>query len=342
MKGKRTLFNLIFLVLCFAATIYYVFHDQNFEDLMSYLSSAHWSYWVGGVALVVAFILSESAIIFYMLKSLKQEVRLAHCCLYSFVGFFFSLITPSASGGQPAQVVFMKKDNIPIHVSTMVLLIVTIAYKLVLVIFGLGVLFVKPPHIMLFLTPVLPWIYLGIFLNVICVSVMLALVFCPEMTRRLVMACFRLVNRLFHSPKVASFEARIEKSMDGYKDASEYFRDNTKVIINVILITVLQRCFLFFITYLVFLSFGLIHVDMSQVVVLQAMISVAVDMLPMPGGMGISEHLFERIFIMISGANLTTPILIVSRGISYYTQLIISAIFTALAYLVVFKKEKEQ
>ncbi|MGF6375269.1 uncharacterized protein (TIRG00374 family) [Clostridiales Family XIII bacterium PM5-7] len=340
MSNKRTLFNLIFLMVCFVATLYYVFHDQNFEELMGYLSCARWSYWLFGVFLVIAFILSESVIIYYMMNSLKQKVKLSHCCLYSFVGFFFSLITPSASGGQPAQIVFMKKDNIPIHVSTLVLLIVTIAYKLVLVIFGLGVLFVKPTTIMLVLTPVLPWVYLGLALNVICVGAMLALVFCPELTRKMVMGCFNLVNKLIHSQRVASFEARIEKSMDGYRNVSEYFQTNVKVILNVIWITILQRCAIFFVTYLVFISFGLIRVDVRQVVVLQAMISVAVDMLPMPGGMGISEHLFEEIFVAISGADLTVPIMIVSRGISYYTQLVISAIFTALAYLVVFKKEK--
>jgi hypothetical protein len=30
---------------------------------------------------------------------------------YSFIGFFFSGITPSASGGQPAQIYYMNKDN---------------------------------------------------------------------------------------------------------------------------------------------------------------------------------------------------------------------------------------
>ena len=62
------------------------------------------------------------------------------------------------------------------------------------------------------------------------------------------------------------------------------------------------------------------------------MISVAVDMLPLPGGMGISEKLFLSIFTPILGT-MTLPVMIVSRGLSYYTQLILSAIFTVVAFL---------
>ena len=73
-------------------------------------------------------------------------------------------------------------------------------------------------------------------------------------------------------------------------------------MLNVLLITIVQRCCLFYITYLVLLSFGIDQLGMVDVVVLQAMISLAVDMLPLPGGMGISEHLFQIIFLPICGA----------------------------------------
>jgi len=65
------------------------------------------------------------------------------------------------------------------------------------------------------------------------------------------------------------------------------------------------------------------------------MISVSVDMLPLPGGMGISEKLFLSIFQPVCGKNFVLPVMVVSRGISYYTQLIISAIMTGVAYFTI-------
>lgn len=55
------------------------------------------------------------------------------------------------------------------------------------------------------------------------------------------------------------------------------------------------------------------------------MISVSVDMLPLPGGMGISEKLFSMIFEPVFGSALLIPGMILSRGLGYYTELLISA-----------------
>ena len=103
MKNKKNIFNALFLFLVFGLTMYYVFHGEDMDALLGYLGQAKVSFWFVGVVLVVIFILSESVIIYYMMKSVGQPVILTHCFLYSFVGFFFSAITPSATGGQPAQ-----------------------------------------------------------------------------------------------------------------------------------------------------------------------------------------------------------------------------------------------
>ncbi len=340
MKIKKIVFNVIFLAVCFILTMYYVLHGQDFQRLFIYMKEANSLYWIIGVLLVILFILNESVIIFYMMKSLNQKIRISHCFLYSFVGFFFSLVTPSATGGQPAQVLFMKKDNIPIHISTMVLLIVTTAYKLVLILFGLYVVLIRPAKAMEYLEPAMIWIYIGVFLNVVCVGVMLSLIFKPDLLQKFVMGFFKGIKRFVQSESISRIQTRLGLAMDEYRAASAYLRTHKKIISNVVLLTVIQRCFFFIITYFVLVSFGLRTVGFWTVLILQAMISVAVDMLPLPGGMGISEHLFQIIFSPICGELLTVPVMLVSRGLGYYTQLIISASLTIVAYFIIFRGRK--
>ena len=55
----------------------------------------------------------------------------------------------------------------------------------------------------------------------------------------------------------------------------------------------------FSITYLVYRAMGLSALGFIDVVALQSVISISVDMLPLPGGMGISEGLFLNIFFSI-------------------------------------------
>jgi hypothetical protein len=341
MKNKKTVFNLLFLIIVFGLTLYYVFHGEDMGALTEYISRSDVRFWIAGIALVVLFILSESVIIYYMMHSVGQPVILTHCFLYSFVGFFFSAITPSATGGQPAQLYFMKKDDLSISVSTLILMVVTITYKAVLVVLGLAVMIFRPRAVMQYLQPVIGWCYLGVVLNVLCVTFMMILVFHETLAENIVVACIRFFCRFIHTKKEEEWIEKIRHSMEKYRSVADYLRKNKRVIVNVFAITCVQRFLWFFITYMIYCSFSLKGVSAPVVTTLQGMISVSVDMLPLPGGMGISENLFLSIFKPICGEKLVLPVMIVSRGISYYAQLIISAVMTGIAYFTIGGEKKK-
>jgi len=269
-----------------------------------------------------------------MMHTIGQKVKLSHCILYSFVGFFFSCITPSATGGQPAQIYFMKKDKIPLTLSTLILMIVTITYKMVLIMIGAVVLILRPGKIIGFLEPVLGLCYLGFFINVIFVGFMLILVFHPSLAKNILVSLVETLGKLHIVRKKERYMAKIEKAMEQYKDVAFYFRTHKIVMCNVLCITIIQRMLIFYVTYLTYRSFGLSGTNFFIIVILQGMISVAVDMLPLPGGMGISEKMFLSIFTPVFGS-MTLPAMIVSRGLSFYTELILSAIFTVVAFLAI-------
>ncbi len=77
------------------------------------------------------------------LKALNEKSTFIKNLKYALIGFFFSSITPAASGGQPMQVYYMYKDKISVANSTLALLIslssmqiITIGFALVSVIFN--------------------------------------------------------------------------------------------------------------------------------------------------------------------------------------------------------------
>ena len=79
----------------------------------------------------------EGYMIWRLLRLSGNDVTLPGCIRYSFVGYFYSGITPSATGGQPAQLYEMCKDGNNASDSTVVLMVVALFYKLVLVVIGL-------------------------------------------------------------------------------------------------------------------------------------------------------------------------------------------------------------
>lgn len=339
---KKIIGNAIFVAVVFALTIYGVFHGEDLGAMMDAIREADMRWLIPGIALVVFFIWGESIILWYMMTSYGIRLKKRICFLFSSVGFFFSCITPSATGGQPMQIYFMKKEKVPIPVATVILMVVTITYKLVLVAIGLGILCFGQGFLHHYLEGVLPVFYLGVFLNVFCVTFMTVLVFCPDLTELILMKGMRWLEKLRFLRHREERGRKLRDSMQIYRDTASYLKKHMRVILLVILITFVQRFALFGVTWMVYLAFGLKGIPVWDVVFLQAVISVSVDMLPLPGGMGISEALFLNLFEPVFGGELL-PAMVLSRGLGYYSQLLISALFTIAALLYyTFRREKRQ
>lgn len=340
----KKVFNLLFLVAVFGLTIWSVFNGVDLEQLVGYLKTAKLSYIFVGVFCVLLYVLGESVIIYYLMRTLNTKVSFSHCCMFSFTGFFYSCITPGAGGGQPMQILAMRKDRIPVAVSSVVLAIVTLTFKMVLVLFGVLILIIRPESMMVYLRPVEFWLYVGLGLNIIWIIGLLLLIFNPALVRKLAYGIFNILKKLHLIRNPERMPRRIENAVAQYQGTSDFFKTHKSVIFNVLVLTFVQRCILFFVTWLTYCSFGLNGADgasMPLVVSLQAMIAVAADMLPLPGGMGACETLFMEIFQPIFGENLVLPGMVISRGVSYYTQLLICGIMTVVASFVIRdKKEK--
>ena len=334
---KKIIFNGVFLAVVFALTIYGVFHGEDLSSMMDAIHRADKRWLVPGIALVAFFIWGESIIIWYMMRSSGICLKKRTCFLFSSVGFFFSCITPSASGGQPMQIYYMKKEKISIPVSTVILMIVTITYKLVLVVIGVGIAIFGRGFLHKYLEGILPVFYLGLMLNIFCVTFMTILVFHPLLAKAILMKGMKLLERFHLMRKKEGRLKKLEASMDTYRNTAAYLKNNPLVIVKVIEITFIQRMALFAVTWFVYQAFGLHGTGFWEILFLQAVISVSVDMLPLPGGMGISETLFLNIFSPVFGG-LLLPGMVLSRGLGYYGELLISAVFTVVAQLTIGKK----
>lgn len=328
---KKIIFNGVFLAVVFALTIYGVFHGEDLSSMMDAIHRADKRWLLPGIALVAFFIWGESIIIWYMMRSSGIHLKKRTCFLFSSVGFFFSCITPSATGGQPAQIYYMKKEKIPIPVSTLVLMIVTITYKMVLVVIGLGLMIFGRGFIRTHMYDIRHIFYLGTGLNVFCVASMLLLVFHPVLARSILVKGMELLEKMHLMRHKSTRIEKLNASMDQYHATAVYLKDHMMVLVNVFAITLFQRFALFTATWFVYKAFGLSGTNAFVIILLQSVISVSVDMLPLPGGMGISEKLFSMIFEPVFGSALLIPGMILSRGLGYYTELLISAIFTIVA-----------
>ncbi len=341
-KYRKHIINAIFLIVLFGITVYVIFKDQEIDTIFRYIKLANPIYLILGFIMMLVFVCSESVIINYLMNTLSYKVGILSCIKYSFIGFFVSAITPSASGGQPAQMYYMKNDGISIARSSIVMMIVTIAYKAVLLILGLFMFATEFDFVLHYMKGIEFVLILGIVVNIIIVLFLFFVISNQTFAKKVLVAPIVFLGRHKIIRNYCELSNNVLKGIKKYESSAEYLKTHRIVFLNTFIITIFQRLCLFFVTYLVYRSFGLSGTSAYKIVTLQTMIALSVDILPLPGGLGASESIFIILFTNIFTSQLVLPGLLLSRGITHYALIILGAIVTAYAQFTMKKHQKIQ
>ena len=137
MKDRKKIVEAVFFVTVTVLALSVLFRGQNWHSLFLLVRKSNPVCLLFAVFLGLLFVCMEGYMIWRLLRLSGNDATLPGCIRYSFVGYFYSGITPSATGGQPAQLYEMCKDGNNASDSTVVLMVVALFYKLVLVVIGL-------------------------------------------------------------------------------------------------------------------------------------------------------------------------------------------------------------
>lgn len=327
-KSKKILSIVLFLGLC-ALTFYAVFKEQDFGELLLAVKDMKKGYLLSAVLTAIFFVSAEGIIIWYLLRAFGEKIHFRSCIKYAFLGFFYSGITPSASGGQPMQLYYMKKDGHSFANSTVVLMSAAAAYKFVLVAMGIGISIFWWGGLKGYLGGYLPIYFLGLFLNAVLVAVLLAIMLNGSGVEKFLCKAERFLVKLHLLRPSEKREAAIHNVVEEYRSTVQFLKTHGRAIGFLMGVTVIQRCSVFAVTYFVYRGMGLNGTGAFAIMALQAVVYIAVDMLPLPGSQGITELMYAAVFRNIFTGSSLTVSLCVSRGANFYLPLIIGAL-TAL------------
>lgn len=306
-------------------SFYTVFRGQDVEQVINALRGLSLPALWTALLTALFFVSAEGVMICYLLRSMNGKSSLLRCISYSFIGFFYSGITPSATGGQPMQLYYMCKDKNSMSESSVVLMTVALIYKFVLVLIGIAMLVFWHRPLKLYLREFYPLYLLGLALNLALVLILLAVMLAPNGIKNIVIHAERLFVKIKILKASDMRIEKIESFVNGYQSAVRFLLENKRKVFNVCLFTLLQRCSVFILTWIVYCGFGLEGADAITVALLQASVYIAVDMLPVPGAQGITELMYRHIYSPIFTGGYLMPSLYVTRGISFYFLLLVGA-----------------
>lgn len=332
MDAKKRALQIALFLGIMLLTFYALFSGRDLAEIGRAVMRMSPVWLIPAVGLAVFYVCAEGYMIWYLLRSMKankdkdRSSSLFRCIQYSFIGFFYSGITPSATGGQPVQLYYMNKDGNRGSDSTVVLMTVAVVYKFVLVVMGFGILLFWFRPLRGELGKYFPLYLLGLALNVILVIVILGVMLLPQVMLKGALFFEGLFIRMKIWKPSEKREEKIRTFIDSYQNAVAWLKAHKKKVAYVVLVTFLQRISVFVLTYMVYLGFGLEGSGAMRVILLQASVYIAVDMLPLPGAQGITELMYQAVFAHVFTGAYLIPSMLVSRGINFYFLLVMSLV----------------
>lgn len=330
-KNKKYCLNVLFMVVLLAAVIYVLLKDNDLNDILNAMRNAEKTDIVLSMIASLVYVVMEGVSMQIILYSLNFKKRGLKCIKYSFIGFFFNAITPSASGGQPMQVYYMHEEGINAGASSVTLLFWTIIYKVVLVVFEIYVFLFHFQFAIKYLGGYM-WLFIvGMAVNIISIVLYSIIVFSETGAKKI--AYFG--TWILHKLKIVRHKEKVEKKLDNllesYKEGAEYVRTHGKVAVVVFFTTCVQRIAYFAVTWFVYKALGGSGFSALEIIMLQSFVSVCIDILPFPGGVGANEGFFVALFMPVMGHSMAVSAMLLSRGSSFYLLVVASAIVSMFA-----------
>ena len=334
-SARKQILNIGFVVLILVVTFIFLFNSlSDFNDPGSYkefLRTTRWWMLPLGLVFLVLSVLCEARNLGMILKLIGHRKTVKECTVYASSDLYFSAITPSATGGQPAAAYYMTKDGVPLSQSSAILVLNVSIYTLGLLVIGLLALFIRPDFYTGFDGKERLCFWLGLGFHGLLILACLLFMF----SKRTVLLVGTLVIRLLSAlhifkdrdAKLAAYRA----SIANYRACVQIIRENPAIIFRLLFYSVMQRVLLMPITYLTFLACG-IEVGFVDTMVMQAYCTVGASAIPLPGAVGISETLFVDMFSAFPAftgqTSLLMYVMILSRSVSGYLAIVFCGYIT--------------
>lgn len=324
MDKKKVIWCVIFVLLA-VLTIYAITSQSDnfsFSGFVSYIGDANFWWITAAFLCMICYITLEGLSIRYITSFLGYKKSIRRSFVYSSANLYFSAITPSATGGQPASAYFMIKDGISASVTAMALLINITMYTVSIIVLCAICILIKPGVFMGYNNFSKLLIIIGFLIQSACVAVFLMLVYTEQVLYRIVDGLLHFLARLHLVKNVEKKQGRLKSLAAEYKTCCQSVKGHADVVVKVFLFNIFQRFIQACITLCVYIGVGGDIKNSATVIVTQALVLLGSNAVPIPGAIGVADYLFIDGFAALYSGDIIS-IELLSRGISFYSCMIL-------------------
>ena len=339
---KKILWAVITLCLS-VLTIIALFYNGglSLSELWQDIRESSFGWLVASSFCMLGFIFFEGRSLVLILRTLGYPARKRRGFLYASADIYFSSITPSATGGQPASAYFMHKDGISGSAVVVSLILNLTMYTLAIVSLGLLSIVFFPGIFLEFNLTCKLMILVGVF-----AMVLLAMLFVILLKRRSFLLgmgdiIISVLNKFRCRAVARKVRAKLDEVIEKYNECVELLSGRKRLLFRTYLLNLLQRTLHILVTVFCYYAMHGRIEDGLKVFAIQTYVVLGSNFIPVPGAVGISEYIMYHGYVMLLDDESSYALALLSRGISFYTCCAISIVTVLLGYIMLrFRKNK--
>lgn len=244
--------------------------------------------------------------------------------IFSASDIFFSAITPSATGGQPAALILMMKYGTPAAVSAIALLLNLVMYTVAILLISAVCCLVYPGILLrMSLVPKL-FIAFGVIVQIAFIALFLMCIFNDRLILKVCRWGLKLLCRLHIYRNYDEQYEKLLAMIKQYKECGALLRRETGLLIKVFLCNLAQRLSVILVSVCVFLAVGGKAGCAFKAFSVQALAVLGSNAVPVPGAVGIADYILLSGFKQLVRDPVSIELL--SRGVSFYSTILFCGI----------------
>ena len=313
--------------------------DYSLEDLKKYISEANPFWLCMAVICALLYIFFEGYAIIRILKAFGYVRPIRKGIVYSAADIYFSAITPSATGGQPASAFFMVYDGVPAGVSAVALMVNIVMYTASIMSIGIVALIISPEVFADFAGFSKFLIIIGyVILGGLVLSVIVLLKE-EKWVHSICSFVLRLLSKIRIIKSRERFEKKLDKIIADYKNCSELIDGQRRMLFECFIYNFLQRSLQICVSVMIYLADGGPFENAHSIWSTHAFTVIGSNCVPVPGAMGVIDYLLLDGMGNLMSAEDATSLELTSRTISFYFCILLCLVIVGLGYLSVKRHE---
>jgi len=341
MKKKRPyLFSFIYMGVTIVAIIVILLFATDLDEIGQALEGFNIWWLFACVAALLLYWLADAMLLHDITHYMYQKVSFGQSLKVGLIGLYYCALTPSSTGGQPMQVVYMRRNNIPVGTATSIVSIKFVIYELSLCTLYIAGMCLRGSYFYTYHNEAFWLAVLGFAINLAAVVVIILALVNQKLVLKIGCAVISLLARLKIVKKKEQTIENFEHTIEDYHEAATYIARHKMRAFGSFWISVLNLSFLFVIPYLIYLSFGFSANNVLDIFTMEAMLFLAVSFFPLPGAAGASEGGFLLFFGPFFGA-VTGVAMLIWRFLTYYMMLIVGSLLVVFDEVISLKRVKK-